>query len=312
LIKTEIRETLFPIVLTSILFLSAIYIPLWGTLCGILTPIPLIFVYLKRGKREGLLALFIVAFALLLFVGIHAGVMFFVEYGVLAIVIAETVRRSYSIERIVLFSTLISLIAVGIIIILTYISKGTNPIIFFIKEIGDNWIEQTAKFSHEMGVNGREIEMVRSDLKKFVEILIHILPGIMIINLAFNTLMNYLVARHLWIKYEGEGYFADSGVLTEWRAPEYFIWLLIGSGIVSLIPVEIIRYIGLNILIILLFLYFLHGLAIIQFYFIKKNISLSLRILGYIFMLFFFIPIIVVVTGLGVFDLWIDFRGRIK
>ncbi|MFV1951445.1 MAG: DUF2232 domain-containing protein [Nitrospinota bacterium] len=308
MIKTEIRETLFPIVLTSILFLSAIYIPLWGTLCGIFTPIPLIFVYLKRGKREGLLALFIVASALLLFVGIHAGVMFFVEYGVVAIVIAETVRRSYSIERIVLFSTLISLIAVGIIIILTYISKGTNPIIFFIKEIGDN-IEQTAKFGQDMGFSGREIEMARSDSKKFTEIFIHILPGIVIIGLAFNTLVNYLVARHLWIKYEGEGYFTDSGVLTEWRAPEYFIWLLIGSGIVSLIPVEIIRYIGLNILIILLFLYFLHGLAIIQFYFIKKNISLSLRVPGYIFILLF-MPIVVI--GLGVFDLWIDFRGRIK
>jgi uncharacterized protein YybS (DUF2232 family) len=161
-----------------------------------------------------------------------------------------------------------------------------------------------------MGITGKEIEMA-GDSERFTAIFIHILPALLIIGLAFDTVMNYLVAKYIWIRYEGEGYFIDSKALIEWRVPEYFIWLLIGSGFLSLIPIPIglIRAIGLNLLIILLFLYFLHGLAIIQFYFIKKEIPLSLRVMGYIFILLF-IPIIVI--GLGVFDLWVDFRGRVK
>jgi uncharacterized protein YybS (DUF2232 family) len=92
-----------------------------------------------------------------------------------------------------------------------------------------------------------------------------------------------------------------------WACPDRLVWGLIAAGFLLLTRVPPLVTISLNLLIILLTIYFLQGVAIISFWFKKKNLPMGLRVLGYIMIgLVQFLPF--VVAAVGLFDIWGDFR----
>jgi uncharacterized protein YybS (DUF2232 family) len=94
----------------------------------------------------------------------------------------------------------------------------------------------------------------------------------------------------------------------EWKAPEFLIWGLIVSGFVMFIPgVELFRTLAANLLLVFGACYFFQGLAIIAFYLNKNKIPRFVRGVVYLFIVFQQIFTLLVV-GLGLFDLWVDFR----
>ena len=74
-------------------------------------------------------------------------------------------------------------------------------------------------------------------------------------------------------------------------------------------PESLIVWIWLAVilLLVILSLYFLQGLAIVRYYFGVKGTPSILRGMGY-FMLLAYFPLRLLLAGVGVFDLWIDFR----
>ena len=74
-----------------------------------------------------------------------------------------------------------------------------------------------------------------------------------------------------------------------------------------IVPEDIAKIIGLNTLIVLLFLYLLQGLSIVQFFFRKKNIPRYLRALFYA-LIVLYQYLLVFISAIGLFDIWVDFR----
>ncbi len=93
----------------------------------------------------------------------------------------------------------------------------------------------------------------------------------------------------------------------EWRLPGGLIWFLILSGFTLLVPVEQVALLGRNLLAVLLPLYFLQGLAVVSSFLQRKAYPAAVKGLIYA-MLVIFNPLPLIITGVGVFDLWIDFR----
>jgi len=97
----------------------------------------------------------------------------------------------------------------------------------------------------------------------------------------------------------------------QFRVPAPFIWVLIGSlaGTFLVDPVKqfYIQKTLSNILFLALAAYYFQGLAIMGFYFRKLRINYFLRTA-----LFFVISVhlFIFVAGLGLSDLWIDYRSR--
>ena len=68
----------------------------------------------------------------------------------------------------------------------------------------------------------------------------------------------------------------------------------------------------MNLLVVLLPVYFLQGLAVVSFFLQRREVSPLMRALSYM-ILFALNPFQLIVAGIGVFDLWIDFRKpRVK
>jgi len=99
-------------------------------------------------------------------------------------------------------------------------------------------------------------------------------------------------------------------MLKMWKIPEQIVWLAIFSAIFLLIPQNNFKIIGLNILLILMPIYFFQGIAILSFFFDKKKFPIVLR-----FFIYSIIAIqqifLLLIIGLGFFDTWVNFR-RIK
>ena len=98
----------------------------------------------------------------------------------------------------------------------------------------------------------------------------------------------------------------------QWRASELLIWPLIAGGFGVAFGQGIGQDVALNLLTVLLPVYFLQGLAVVSFFFVRKGISPLFRGIGYL-LVTVLNPLPLIVTGIGVFDLWADFRKpRIK
>ncbi len=93
----------------------------------------------------------------------------------------------------------------------------------------------------------------------------------------------------------------------EWKSPEWLVWILITSGFLVAFVEGIAGTFALNLLVILLPVYFLQGLAVIDCFFRRKAFSPIIRTVGYL-LVTLVNPLPMVVTGIGVFDLWADFR----
>jgi uncharacterized protein YybS (DUF2232 family) len=131
------------------------------------------------------------------------------------------------------------------------------------------------------------------------------MPALTIMSSLFVCWLNLMAAKSVLTSRTLP--YPDFGPLNHWRAPEQIIWLLIGSGLSMLLPSQGIKLVGINVLLVLLTIYFFQGMGIVAFFFEKKRLPRFFRIMLYALIALQQVFLLVVI-GLGVFDLWLDFR----
>jgi len=135
--------------------------------------------------------------------------------------------------------------------------------------------------------------------------MVRMIPGTATAAVLFVAWSNLLVARP--VLSAAKINFPDFGSLNTWKAPEQLVWAAIICGIMLLVPEKGIRIFGLNGFIILMTIYFFQGIAIVSFFFDKKDIPILLRVILYCFIgMQFFLILLVIATGF--FDMWLDLR----
>ena len=92
-----------------------------------------------------------------------------------------------------------------------------------------------------------------------------------------------------------------------WQLPEKIIWPSIGAGLCALLPIQLVRTIGINVLVLLSMIYCFQGLSIAVFFMNKWKVPLLLRSFFYVMVIFqSFGTILLLIFGIG--DIWFDFR----
>jgi uncharacterized protein YybS (DUF2232 family) len=130
-----------------------------------------------------------------------------------------------------------------------------------------------------------------------------LLPGLLVTNMALVAWLNVVLARQLIVLL---GWGAADPPLYHWAAPEWLIFVLLGSGFLLLVPVNGARFFGLNLLMVVAVLYFCQGVAVVATWFNRLGLPRLLRMVGY--PLLFLNPFFFVIITLGLLDLWLDFR----
>lgn len=140
-------------------------------------------------------------------------------------------------------------------------------------------------------------------LEEMQALLSSLLPALVVTNTGLVAWINVILGRQLsalfsWGKPEPPLYY--------WSTPEWFIFPVLGLGFLLLVPVPLVRLMSLNLLLVLALLYFCQGVAVVSAWFQRFRVPLFIRCLGYPLM--FWLPLPLLVTILGMMDLWLDFR----
>lgn len=166
-----------------------------------------------------------------------------------------------------------------------------------------------ARLYEQMGFPQESLELLQERTPHIVEVMLELLPGLVFVSLCLVVLVNVLLLCRRFPDRRAEWLSVTN--LREWNGPERLVWGLIVCGFALLIPgLEPVRPWAANILLVIAAFYFAQGLSIIAYFFHKNNVPRFLRAVTYVLIAFEQI-FTVLVVGLGLFDLWGDFR-RLK
>lgn len=279
-----------PAALTLLLVLASHLGPLLGGLLGFLAPAPAIHAYLRGGRGAGWSAVALVSAALVGVAGAKVALKFLLLMAPLIVLLSEGIRLRASIERVVLAGLSPAVLLAAVALFLHWAGQGGALVALLGAETGAV-LEEIARPGIAEGGEG---------VARFLWLS---LPAIAFLNVLSVSLVNYLVIRWFWVQRRGEALFPPQD-LSRWAMPEPAVWPLIACGGSLLLPWEALFWLGWNGLLVLLFGYFLQGMAILRHFFSQRGVLWAVRLPVYVLGVFFPYG----VAALGLFDLWMDFR----
>lgn len=95
--------------------------------------------------------------------------------------------------------------------------------------------------------------------------------------------------------------------LRRWRCPDWVVGLFIMASVLSLLSYDTAHLLGINLLVVVLQVYFFQGMAIVASAMAYYEWSRFIRVIVYVLILTQ-IYIMIGIAGLGLFDTWFDFR----
>lgn len=301
-----IRSFSLALATSVLLYLFGVSTPLAGVLLIPLAPQPALAFGLKWGKGKGM-ALLVLATALVFYFG---GRELAVGYSLLALMVIflfVSFGRRWSVEWVVagVAAGMIAALSGGLI----YLFGSWSHIQDALREALRQNMEITLGVYDKISLSAESVEILQQRAPQIIEVLLRIMPALAFAGFVTLILINlFFLLRRFPVQLS---FFASAGDLREWRAPEPLIWCFILSGFALFLPGwETVSTAALNLLLMIVVFYFFQGLSIIAYYFHHKHVPYFLRSLAYVLIVFEQIFTLLVV-GLGLFDLWGDFR-RLK
>lgn len=300
-----VKDIINGAVITSLIFAVSVFLPIIGFFTAVLIPLPVLVYRVKLGRFPGsavpLLAAIVVGAVL---GGFAVDSLFFLGLIFTGFVLGELVEQNLSIEKTIGY-TCAAVLAAGFAALLLYSRALGTPLIEMVSAYILRNLEITLALYKQMGIPVETIHQVEDSLDRIQYALVRIVPSLVLVSTLFVSWTSLLFARPLFRGFALP--YPDFGVLRTWSTPEKLVWGAIGCGAALVVPATGIRLIGLNGLLIFMMVYFLHGLAIVAFFFDKKKFPKMARTFIYTLIAIQHVFALLVIA-LGFFDLWVNFR----
>ncbi|PKN05656.1 MAG: hypothetical protein CVU74_00575 [Deltaproteobacteria bacterium HGW-Deltaproteobacteria-9] len=307
------RDFIQGIAVSTLSFLSVVLIPLAGAIVIVLTPLPVLFYYTKLGRFRGG-AVFAVSLTLVLLIlklinpDIIFPLLLLTFAGGTGIMLAEVLRKPWPVERTLIIPVAVLLTCGGCLLLLQSYQTGQPPLRLMESYILSS-IAENIKIYEQTDISSEQLTFIKDQAGPIAALLTRIFPAMFLVGAGLFIWLNIFAARRLFQKY-GLPY-PEFGDLTRWKAPDKMVWLLIGAGGMLLVEAGAVKYTGINLLIICLFVYLCAGFSVIGYFFKVKRIPLFFKVLFYV-LIIIQQYLLLLVMALGLFDLWADFRKLIK
>src|SRR5712692_659402 len=288
---------------TAVLLISGVAIPPAGIVLLPLVPQPVLAFGFRFGIGWGI-GVLLAAIVLLL---VWAGKELALVYGMLALMtllLFGLLGRLRSIE--LLISAIAAVTFTSTCALLFYFYGSWPALVQDLHSSLNQNLTAALRVHERMGFPQDSLDLLKERIPQVVQTTLQFLPGLLFVSLVLIVLINIVflcrrfpARRAQWLSIQN---------FREWKGPEPMVWGLIACGFVLFIPgLQVVRIFALNILLVIAAAYFIQGLAVIAYFFHKNNVPRFLRGVTYVLIAFEQIFTLLVV-GLGLFDLWGDFR----
>jgi uncharacterized protein YybS (DUF2232 family) len=269
-----------------------------GVFALLFLPQPVLFFRLKLGRASGI-AIVIISFLLLVVLtrGLAFDILYFGSLLITGLFLGECIERHFSIQKTMILTTLLVAGTAFTAFALYTALQGQN-MAALISEYLTRYLDLTREIYSEMGMAEEQIQMLN-------EAFVLVLPGMFLVSYLTTLWLNILIIRNLLQK---KGITLKSMTrLNRYRAPEFLVWVVILFGLALMLPDQTAKAVSINCLIVLMLVYFFQGIAVVSFFFAKKNAPVFLRVICYS-LIAVQIYFLIMVIGLGFFDNWFNLR----
>jgi uncharacterized protein YybS (DUF2232 family) len=273
---------------------------------NIFTPLPAAYTGMRYGTVAAVVAVVLTGLLVFLAASQTAALMYLLQFGLPGAVLPWLLNRGVAWDKAV-SAVLWAMVVVSLGGLLMFSALAGHSPITMAGNLIDAEINQTKSAMQDMFAMAdlpvdqkQEVSQALENMAVFLQ---KAYPGIAI---TVSGVMTLGLVFFLTLLARGR-YTVPGRAFPEWKAPEKLVWLLIAAGFTVAFVDGFAGTFALNLLVILLPVYFLQGLAVIDCFFRRKAFSPIFRAIGYL-LLTLINPLPMVVTGIGVFDMWADFR----
>ena len=285
--------------LSALLFAASLWVQPFGFLVCLFSPLPIAVAAWRSGRVGAGLAAMAGAAAIWATAGLGAAAVYTLYFVAGGCYLGLACRKGLSPEAMVGGFAAATVLAFGVTLGIQSAQAGVGPMDYL-----SEGFRQSAGHLRELLRQSDASPDLTETLNQWADHFSRAFPGAVAALAILTGWANGLGLRKA-IRVRG----GFTGPWNTWRARENWIWMLIASGLGALLAKGTIGTIALNIFIPALAVYFLQGLAIVQHLFEAKAFPRMLRIVTYV-LLFFQLPVMLLIAGVGAFDLWLDFRSR--
>ena len=293
-------------ILFCLLIMAVIYIsPLMGTFAWVFLPLPVLFYRLKAGRMGGGI---IMAASLVILVVVTQNIAFdtiyFTSLLLTGFALGEFIEKQFPIEQI-LGLTVLSTGAVCFALVFLMAAFDGKNLITLLSDWGRGYDAFSTQFLNQSLSMYPEMSVDPEAFKRAARIFATALPSIFICSYLTVGWINILMMRFFLKRKNIHVQCIEQ--LNQWKTADWLVFGIILSGVCTALLSGVPRYLAVNGLIVLLFIYFFQGIAVVSYFFQQKNAPSAIRF--FLYALIAVQPIfLLLVIFLGLFDTWANFR----
>ena len=284
-------------------FLSGLFF--YSVIFAVFSPVPLLMVFLRSGLSSLLLAALTNSILVVLLGGLPALYLYLVFVAALGVAMPFWVYSKKLKPDQVIFITFLGMVIVGASVLsgLSW-SKGLSPVSEASRLITDavNFMVNVSTSQNSNPFGDISIDELKKGMVAEFPSLLGVFALLMSwINFVMFFRMNpFRMQSALSIE---QSYFKT------WKSSEWLVWPTIACGATLLFGKGLSSIIALNLLKFFLVVYGLQGVSVLSFVFDHLKVRGLIRTMLFVVTTFFMTPFLI---GLGFFDLWFDFRSKLR
>lgn len=293
----------FGAAVTAILFAMCFLIPPAGIILCLLVPFPAIYARFRVGRGAEAFVVALATFLVSVLFNTSTAMFYLVQFGLISMLMPELLARGTGTARTIAWTTAISLL-VYLLVLAGFFFTGDHDIHQLIVSLIKESFDKAVAYYETRGFKGDDLVAVKQTLGTAADLFARTYPSFVTVFVIAIAGFNALLVGRYCRQFESA---PEIGEFKDYKNPEYLIWVLIVAGFSMLSDNSMITTPALNLLVIMVLLYFIQGMSVVLTLIDRNSLARTLRVAFYL-MLVFQPYIAAPVVAIGIFDLWGDFR----
>lgn len=289
-------------VVTLLLVIGSGITPFLALLIHLLIPFPAAWVFMAIGPWAGGGVVILCAAGMIFYSGWGGASGYLLNFGISSFCLPFLLWRSWPWDRAILVTLLI--VATGSALLMGgFAFREGKSMTDLLQTQVRAQLEEGRRFSAQADLSAEQREELEQLMDQVAGFVHRTYPALTLV--ANGAMLLFLLL--MLSRAPGIGVPIAGSDFKDWVVTPWLIWVLIGGGFGSFLGLSWVKTVAFNLVVIVLPIYFMQGLAIVSFFFWKRHVAPWLRVVGYVLAVTLN-PLPLLVTGVGIFDLWVDFR----